>query len=126
MGLREKIQTQLGKAFDKALADAVTSFTLFRAENSNYNSITGTLDSTEARTGSGRGAFTDYTVSEIDSLGVKPADTKVICLANELPFSPEVDDLLITEGCEQYKVIASEKDPAGASFELQCRRGASV
>lgn len=126
MGLRATIQRQLGRAFDTTLVDAVTAFTLYRTENGNYNTRSGTLDSVQARSGSGRGAFTDYTVSEIDNLGIKPTDVKVICLANELPFDPLPDDLIITANCAEYKVINSESDPAKASFEIQCRRGASV
>lgn len=123
MGLRNTIQTKLGAAFSTSLADAITEFTLYRGSNANYNPNSGTLDSTRAISGPSRGAFTQYAQSEINNTSVKPKDTKVISLTNELPFDPEVDDLIITRDCTEYKVINSTKDPASASYEIQCRRG---
>lgn len=68
--IRNKIQTKVGKAFNKKLADAVHSFTCERITKSNWDPKTEAyIESKEVYTGRGV-LFGSYNQYEVQSLGV--------------------------------------------------------
>lgn len=125
MGIRNKVQAKVGKAFDSKLSDAVDSFTGTREVVGEYDPQTGQSSTTITYTG--RGVFGSYSVQEADGQHILRTDTKLTALQNEVllvedgeatttPATPIIDDRL-----QGMKVINVKKDPAGASWTIQLR-----
>lgn len=130
MGVRDKVQTKVAKAFDGKLADAVRSFSCIKEGPGEYDPETGGY--TPTVTGyQGRGVFGGYSVSETDGTNILITDTKLTVLQSELIkvdadgptgelVEPGVDDILTGNGLE-YRVVDWGQDPASASFTIQLR-----
>lgn len=116
MGIRDKVQGKVAKAFDGPLADAVRSFTGSREEAGSYDPVTGTT-STTTTTYTGRGVFSRYSVQQIDNQHILATDTKLTALQNELTDTPQEGDMI--DGLE---VVRVQKDPASATWSLTLRR----
>lgn len=123
MGLRDKIQGKLAKAFDNKLSDAVHSFTCERIINSGtYNRITGKYENQEILKYSGRGVlFGGYNQYEVQSLGVLATDKKATLLQNEVTAEPLINDEWVTaQG--KFKVMFKGQDPAKTIWKVQLRK----
>jgi len=122
MGLRDKIQGKLAKAFDSKLSDAVYSFTCERIINDGaYNHVTGQYEDQEVFKYSGRGIlFGSYNQYEVQTLGVLATDKKATLLQNETTAEPLIgDEWMTTEG--KFKVIYKGQDPAQTIWKVQLR-----
>ncbi|WP_139851348.1 glutamate 5-kinase [Acinetobacter pullicarnis] len=122
MGLRDKIQGKLAKAFDTKLSDAVSTFLCERTINSGtYNRVTGKYENQEILKYSGRGVlFGSYNQYEVQSLGVLATDKKATLLQNEVTAEPMVNDEWITPK-GKFKVIFKGQDPANTIWKVQLR-----
>ena len=143
MGIRDKVQAKVGKAFDAKLADAVTSFTATRTTVSGQlDPVTGKYPETTVAY-SGRGVFGGYSVREVDGQHILRTDVKLTALQNEVTrdsdgsqFVPANDDVikawLFTDGAagvgtatpQAHDVINAGQDPASATWKIQLRRSA--
>ncbi|NAW35000.1 glutamate 5-kinase [Halomonas alimentaria] len=113
MGLKADLEESLAEAFDTDLADAVSEFSGVHMGEVVYDPVE--MEYTAEETPfSGRGVFTDYTLWELDTLGIPATDVKLICLANEIDRVPEVDDKI-----EDLAVKSVERDPVSATLEIQ-------
>lgn len=118
MGLRIDIQTDVAKAFDTDLADAVKSFT--------YRSIVSTFDENTNTTSevttdyTSRGVFTKFTKERLRDNSILDTDVKVIILQNEINVEP-VQHNLIIQGLKEYTIEKVKQDPADVTWVLQCR-----
>ncbi|USZ48131.1 glutamate 5-kinase [Halomonas sp. DN3] len=117
MGIREKVQAKVGKAFDTKLADAVTTFTGSRTVVSGeFDPIEGTYPETTA-TYSGRGVFGGYSIQEVDDQHIRRTDVKLTALQNEVSDTPTIDDTI-----DGMLVVNVGQDPAKATWTIQLRR----
>ena len=115
MGLRSEAQADLASAFDTDLSDVVTSFTLIKSVNGEYDPIEGSY--TETKTNySSRGIFEDFGIEEINNNSeIKSGDVKLIVIANEISVIPEVDDII-----NNYTVV-NVKNVFDITYEVQLR-----
>lgn len=126
MGLRDKIQTKLGKAFDGKLADAVTAFSGSYMGPGEWDPVSETSTAEEV-TYTGRGVMAGYDSRRIDNVNIKVGDVRLIALANEVTDRPMVGHLmeapdLVTGEPSTYRVESVEADPAAAHIEVQLRK----
>ena len=123
MGLRDKIQSKLSKAFDNKLADAVHTFTCQRITYSGkYDRVTGKYEFEEVVNYSGHGVlFGSYNQYEVQSLGVLATDKKATLLQNEVTAKPLVNDEWITPS-GKFKVMFVGQDPAKTIWKIQLRK----
>lgn len=126
MGLRDKIQTKLGKAFDGKLADAVNAFTGTYMGEGEWDPVTET-STAQPVAYTGRGVLAGYDSKRIDNVNIKVGDVKLIALANEVTDTPMVGHQitapdLVTGEQVTYRVESVNADPAQAHIELQLRR----
>lgn len=128
MGLRDKVQSKVAKAFDKAsqLADAVNSFTGSYETETGYDPVTEQAVVTTT-TYTGRGVLNNYDLNRIDGKNILHGDLQLISLVNEVTGKPDVDHLITTSDLvrgvdQQYKVITVTTDPAAAAYVIQLRR----
>ncbi|SPL69153.1 glutamate 5-kinase [Acinetobacter stercoris] len=122
MGLRDKIQGKLAKAFNEKLADAVYPFTCQRIVNSGkYDRVTGKYEHEEIINYSGRGVlFGSYNQHEVESLGVLATDKKATLLQNEVTAKPLINDEWVTPA-GKFKVMFIGQDPAKTIWKIQLR-----
>lgn len=126
MGIRDKIQTKIGKAFDTKLADAVNLFTGSYVVQAEWDPVTETGGETPVSY-TGRGVLADYAIDRIDGANIIKGDIELIALVNEVTDTPAIDHQitapdLITGLQQAYKAINVETDPAGAAYSVQLRR----
>lgn len=126
MGLQEKLQTKLAKAFDGKLGDAVLAFT------GSYQGP-GVRDPVEETTTSvpvtytGRGVMAEYETKRIDNINILSGDLKLIALTNELTDRPAeghtitAPDLADRTKSVSYVVKGVQVDPASATYQIQLR-----
>jgi len=62
--------------------------------------------------------YSDY--SHAEGL-VQHGDRKILVLAQSLSVTPQQDDMITVDSSERFQVIAIERDPAGALWEIQGR-----
>lgn len=126
MGLRSDIQTDIGAAFDGPLADAVYDYVYTSRGNSVYDPVTGNVVAAETDYNT-RGVFDKPKAEQLTDSNVRPNDTVVITLQNELAAADVKPNDLITRGTSQeltvYKV---EPDPAAASWNIFARNAADA
>lgn len=127
MGLQDKLQTKLAKAFDGKLADAVREVSGARIVAGEYDPITGSDTGGSTLNYSGRGVFSSYLAREIDGSLIQTTDEKLLVLQNELfvllagsPTSeivvPAIGDIISGK-----RVLNVSEDPAMATFTIQLR-----
>ena len=63
-----------------------------------------------------------YNAFEVDDAAIKPNDQRALIRQGQLPVQPETTDTLIIGGIE-WGIVGISQDPAGATWELQLRRG---
>lgn len=125
MGIREKLQTKVAKAFDTKLADAVNDFTGSYVIQSGWDPVTETGGETTV-TYTGRGVLSKYSLNRIDGVNILHGDLKLTALTNEVTDEPKVDHFItapdFTGEQQRYKVITAGTDPAKATYSIQLRR----
>lgn len=136
MGIRDKLQTKLAKAFDTKLSDAVNQFTGSYVIQSGWDPVTETGGETTV-TYTGRGVFSDYTIGfgtlsdsglgRIEGVNILAGDVNLTALTNEVTDKPAVNHVitgpdLVTGAMQNYTVINVTSDPAGATYSIQLRR----
>ncbi|HCB0413113.1 TPA: glutamate 5-kinase [Klebsiella pneumoniae] len=126
MGIRDKIQTKVAKAFDTKLADAVNDFTGSYVIKTGWDPVTETGGETQV-TYTGRGVLSKYSLNRIDGVNILHGDLKLTALTNEVTDKPKVDHIitapdLVAGGQQRYKVITAGTDPAQAAYSIQLRR----
>lgn len=126
MGLRDKIQTKLAKAFDGKLADAVNAFTGSYVIQSGWDPVTETGGEATV-TYAGRGVLADYNTERIDGINILAGDIELVALVNEVTDKPAVDHFitapdLVTGNQQRYTAKSVEVDPAGVAYSVQLRR----
>ncbi|ENY79671.1 hypothetical protein C206_00890 [Pseudomonas putida TRO1] len=126
MGLRDKIQTKLGKAFDGKLADAVNAFTGSYMGEGEWDPVLEVSVGSQPVTYTGRGVLAGYDSKRIDNINIKVGDVKLIALVNEVTDKPMVGHQitapdLVTGEQVTYRVESVQADPAQAHIEVQLR-----
>lgn len=114
--MRDKLQKKLGKAFSGKLSDAVTSLTGVRANDGGYDPETGDPIGADVIL-SCRGVLSLYKAHEINGDNILAGDYKLLCLLNEIDFTPEKDDVL-----DGMRVITWSSDPALVTITIQLRK----
>lgn len=127
MGLQDKLQAKLAKAFDGKLADAVSAFT------GSYQGL-GVWDPVEETTTAvtvtytGRGVMAEYETKRIDNINILSGDLKLIALTNEVTDRPAeghtimAPDLADRSKPVAYLVRSVQVDPASATYQIQLRK----
>jgi hypothetical protein len=127
MGLQDKLQTKLAKAFDGKLADAVSAFTGSYQGPGVYDPVT---EETTAQpvTYTGRGVLAEYETKRIDNINILSGDLKLIALTNEVTDRPAeghtitAPDLADRSKSVAYLVRSVQVDPASATYQIQLRK----
>ncbi|WP_447775260.1 glutamate 5-kinase [Pseudomonas chlororaphis] len=126
MGLQDKLQAKLAKAFDGKLADAVSAFT------GSYQGP-GVWDPVEEATTAvtvtytGRGVMAEYETKRIDNINILSGDLKLIVLTNEVTGRPVeghtimAPDLADRAKSVSYVVKGVQIDPVSATYQIQLR-----
>lgn len=120
--IKDKIQSKLGKAFNRKLADAVKDFACQKVVYSGgYNHDLQEYPVAENNSYTGRCVRGSYLKDVVKPADYQAEDAKAILLQNEITRMPEIDDIWVfTDG--DFKVINISKDPADASFTIQIRK----
>lgn len=126
MGIRDKLQSKIAKAFDGKLSDAVNDFTGSYVIEGDYDPVTEQSNDVTV-TYLGRGVLAEYSLNRIDDVNILHGDLQLIALANEVTDKPRADHIvettdLVTGGQQRYKVIDVAIDPATAHYDIQLRR----
>lgn len=119
--IKNLVTSNLAKAFDGALQDAVQLFTGSRKGTGGYydpeiGDYVGSADITY----SGRGVFGSYNSEEIQSTQIDINDIKLTCLQSEVNETPEIDDIIVHDG-KEHNVIEVGQDPASVTWSIQLR-----
>lgn len=113
--MKQEITKELIQAFDGDLKDAVKDFTATRHIQNDDDWVMNDNTGTQS-TYTGRGVFGNYHAHEIDGQSISIHDVKLICLADELTDTPQIDDII-----NGMRVLSVNKDPANVSYILQLR-----
>ena len=121
--IRDKVQSKLGKAFNKKLTDAVDSFT---CEKPIYSGVfdfeTQTYPVVGSESYSGRGIlFGSYQKDLVKPADYQAEDAKAIVLQNEVTAVPQIDDVWATSKGD-FKVINIGADPTNSIWTCQLRK----
>ena len=120
--IRDKVQSKLGKAFNKKLADTVDSFTCTKLIYSGeFDFETQTYPVVGDESYSGRGVRGNYLRDMVKPIDYQTTDAKVIVLQNELTGIPQIGDVWqFKDGGFEVKNIGS--DPVSATYIIQLRK----
>lgn len=126
MGVRNKLQAKVAKAFDTKLSDAVNAFTGSYVIEGEVDPVTEESTS-ETVTYTGRGVLSRYSLNRIDGINILSGDLKLTALTNEVTDKPKVDHIitapdLVTGEMQRYKAVTAGTDPTGATYSIQLRR----
>ncbi|UFQ02254.1 glutamate 5-kinase [Pseudomonas fitomaticsae] len=127
MGLQEKLQTKLAKAFDGKLADAVSAFAGTYQGAGVYDPVTEETTAVTV-TYTGRGVLAKYETRRIDNINILSGDLQLVALTNEVTDRPAeghtvtVTDLADRTKSVSYLVKGVQVDPASATYQIQLRR----
>lgn len=120
MGMKDKLETKLAKAFDGKLADAVRQIVGSYNGPGVFDPVTEETTA-ETITYTGRGVITGFKVERIDGINIKVGDAKCVILSNEIDAVPDVGHA-ISSGTENFLVHLVLPDPTGATYQLHLRR----
>jgi len=120
MSLYDDIQSDVAEAFDTDLADAVTTFTFTEFGTPAYDASTGTTVTPETDYEI-RGVVIKNIEGEIADESVFKDLVKLLILASEATVT-FIMDMKVAFGGDSYKIVGISKDPANATFTLDCRR----
>ncbi len=121
--IRDKVQSKLGKAFNKKLANAVDSFTCQKPIYSGvFDFETQTYPVVGSESYSGRGVlFGSYLKDLVKPADYQAEDAKAIVLQNEVTGIPQIDDVwATTKG--NFQVVNIGGDPVSATYIIQLRK----
>ena len=121
--IRDKVQSKLGKAFNKKLTDAVDSFTCTKLIYSGeFDFETQTYPVIGSESYSGRGVlFGSYLKDMVKPTDYQAEDAKAIVLQNEVTAAPQIDDVWVTSKGD-FKVINIGADPTNSIWTCQLRK----
>jgi len=123
MGLSATIASAVSSAFTSLgdLARTVTYQHRTTADENRYNASTGTV--TDASTSISISAvLLRYKSSQIDQVAILATDQKLIFIASQITFEPSLNDYILIDG-EIWDIVNKSKDPSGAIWILQIRKG---
>lgn len=123
MGIRDKVQVKLGKAFNGKLGDAVNTFTCSKVTYSGkYNPVTEQYEGEQTVTYQGRGVlFGSYQKDLVKPDNYQADDAKATLLQNEVTATPEINDVWVTNK-GSFKVINIGADPTDSIWKVQLRK----
>lgn len=126
MGVRDKLQSKVAKAFDTKLADAVNDFTGSYVIEGDYDPVT-EQSTSETITYTGRGVLSRYSLNRIDGINIIKGDLKLTALTSEVTDKPKVDHIitapdLVTGKQQRYTVVTAGTDPTSSVYSIQLRR----
>lgn len=127
MGLQDKLQAKLAKAFDGKLADAVAAFTGAYHRPGAYDPVTEETTAVPV-TYTGRGVLARYETRRIDNINILSGDLQLIALTNEVTDRPAeghaitAPDLADQTKSVSYLVKGVQVDPASATYQIQLRK----
>ncbi len=121
--IRDKVQSKLGKAFNKKLANAVDSFTCTKLIYSGvFDFETQTYPVIGSESYSGRGVlFGSYQKDLVKPADYQAEDAKAIVLQNEVTAVPQIDDVWVTSKGD-FKVVNIGADPTNSIWTCQIRK----
>jgi hypothetical protein len=126
MGLRSDVQTAIGAAFTGSLADAVQDYVFTQRGDSVYDPVTGLVTAAEVDWNT-RGVFDQPSDEQLTDSNVRPFDTVIITLQNELGASAVNPNDLVTMGSgKELTVYKVQPDPAAASWNIFARDAADA
>ena len=122
MGLYDKLQTRLTKAFDGRLKDAITSFEFVNRKNSTYDPSTGVVGDVEQRYAS-RGVLSSFTKLDISDTGGKidENDKELLVLDVDMPSVEVETNFKVDVSGKEYLIVDIDVDPAGATHTMRLR-----
>ena len=121
--IRDKVQSKLGKAFNKKLTDAVDSFTCTKLIYSGvFDFETQTYPVVGSESYSGRGVlFGSYLKDMVKPTDYQVTDSKAIVLQNEVAGIPQIGDVWVT-GKGEFEVKNISQDPTSSIWSCQLRK----
>lgn len=123
MGIRDKVQSRLGKAFNTKLSDAVDTFTCSKVTYSGkYNPVTEQYEGEQTVTYQGRGVlFGSYQKDLVKPSDYQADDAKATVLQNEVTAKPQINDVWVTSK-GSFKIINIGADPTDSIWKVQLRK----
>ncbi|TCM62309.1 hypothetical protein EC844_12537 [Acinetobacter calcoaceticus] len=121
--MRDKVQSKVGKAFNKKLADAVHQFTCSKPIYSGeYDFETQTYPLIRVDKYEGRGVlFGSYSKDMVKPADYQAEDARAIVLQNEVTTVPQIEDEWETPR-GVFKVVNIGADPADVTWIVQLRK----
>lgn len=126
MGLQDKLQTKLAKAFDGKLADAVLPFTGAYISPGEWDPVE-EVSTGGPMTYTGRGVLAKYETRRIDNINILSGDLQLIAITIEVTDRPAeghtitAPDLADRTKSVSYLVKGVQVDPASATYQIQLR-----
>lgn len=126
MGLQDKLQTKLAKAFDGKLADAVSAFTGTYTAPGVWDPVE-EVSTGGTMTYTGRGVMAGYDVRRVDGINILSGDLLLIALTNEVTDRPAVGHVIAAPDVADraktisYTVKSVQIDPVSATYQIQLR-----
>ncbi|MGY6625319.1 glutamate 5-kinase [Acinetobacter johnsonii] len=121
--IKNKIQSKVGKAFDKKLGDAVDTFTCSKEiQSGDFDFETQTYPTITVEAYSGRGVlFGSYLKDMVKPADYQVTDSKATLLQNEVTQVPQIDDVWATSKGD-FKVVNIGADPTDSIWTCQLRK----
>ena len=121
--IKNKIQSKVGKAFDKKLGDTVDSFTCSKEiQSGEFDFVTQTYPTITVEAYTGRGVlFGSYLKDMVKPTDYQVTDCKAIVLQNEVTQVPQIGDVWSTNK-GRFKLVNIGADPVGATYVIQLRK----
>jgi hypothetical protein len=121
--IKNKIQSKVGKAFDKKLGDAVDTFTCSKEiQSGNFDFATQTYPVITVEDYTGRGVlFGSYLKDMVKPTDYQVTDCKAIVLQNEVTQVPQIGDVWATSK-GQFKLVNIGADPTSSVWVCQLRK----
>ena len=121
--IKNKIQSKVGKAFDKKLGDAVDTFTCSKEiQSGEFDFATQTYPTITVEAYTGRGVlFGSYLKDMVKPTDYQVTDCKAIMLQNEVTQVPQIGDVWATSK-GQFKLVNIGQDSVSATYTAQLRK----
>ena len=121
--IKNKIQSKVGKAFDKKLGDAVDTFTCSKEiQSGEFDFATQTYPTITVDAYTGRGVlFGSYLKDMVKPADYQVTDCKAIVLQNEVTQVPQIGDVWATSK-GQFKLVNIGQDSVSATYTAQLRK----
>lgn len=106
MGIRDKVQLKVAKAFNGKLSDAVNSFTGSYVTEGDYDPVT-EQSQTVTHTYTGRGVLDNYNINRVDGINTLSGDLLLIALKNEVTGNPVQGHSITTDDLNTAALICT-------------------